>query len=693
MSTTIENKAHSVKIDGMTCINCAINLENSVIKSGIQNVHVNFASKELIFEEEKDIPFSTIQKAIKNAGYSIASENKKHPLLMKFISAFSFAVALYFILVMILMVFMPVHIPPIIDLVLAGISLIIGFYKFGKGAFYSLKAGSANMYVLILLGATTAFVFSIYLMIFKTGAHLYFEATAVLIALVIIGDIIEEKAIQKTVAAISNLAQNKVSQAKKIVNNTVVLSSINSLKIGDLIQGNLGDEVHTDAILTEGNALIDESLITGESIPIHKNIGDTLLGGSQIIEGNIAYEVTKSANLSTKAKINKMVQDASSQKANVQKLADKIAGIFVPTIIALSIAVFFLNFYALQIGFEASILRSIAVLVISCPCAMGLATPISIMVGLDKMSAEGILIKSPNVFENFAAVKQIIFDKTGTLTTGKFTTSNFSTFNFDKSKAKQIIKSIEQKSSHPIAKSIVANWSEIQEFSFTKINEEQGKGMTAEDKEGNLYLLGSASFTNQDGNKADLFLLQNNVLIAQLNIDDELKENAKETIDYFKASQVNSIVLSGDKAKKCATMQNTLATNVIGELKPQDKLKKIEEFNHLNTAMVGDGINDAPSLAKVNVGISFANASNMAMQSADVILMQNNMNVLQKAHKIALLTYKTIQQNLFWAFAYNLIAIPLAAFGIINPMLAAFFMIFSDLIVVGNAFLLKGKKI
>lgn len=683
------NKTNALKIDGMTCINCAINLENSVKKAGLENVHVNFANKELIYEEVEQISLPVIEKAIKNAGYSLANENKKNPFLLKFITGFSFSVAIYFILIM----FIPIHVPPLIDLVLAGISLTIGFYKFGKGAFYSLKAGSANMYVLILLGATTAFIFSIYLMIFKTGAHLYFETTAVLIALVIIGDIIEDKAIQKTVAAISNLAQNKVSQAKKIVDNNIVLSSINSLKTNDLIQGSLGDEIYTDSIITEGNALVDESLITGESLPITKSIGDSLIGGSQIIEGNIIYQVTKSANLSTKAKINKMVQDASSKKANVQKLADKIAAIFVPTIIFLSILVFLLNFYALQVGFEAAILRSIAVLVISCPCAMGLATPISIMVGLDKMSSEGILVKTPNVFENFAAVKQIIFDKTGTLTTGEFTTSNFIAFNIDEYKAKQIIKSIEQKSSHPIAKSIVKKWEDVTSIELLKINEIQGKGMAAEDGEGNSYLLGSASFTNQNENEADLFLLQNNILIAQLNINDELKENAKETINYFKANNINSIILSGDKAKKCAVMQNTLSTEVIGDLKPEDKLQKIQDYNNLNTAMVGDGVNDAPSLAKVNVGISFANASNMAMQSADVILMQSNMEILQKAHKIALLTYKTIQQNLFWAFSYNLIAIPLAAFGIINPMLAAFFMIFSDLVVVGNAFLLKGKKI
>jgi len=689
MATNTAHKTHSLKIDGMTCINCAINLEKSVKKTGLENVHVNFASKELIYEEDERVKIENIIKAIKNAGYSLANEEKENKLLSKFIAAFSFIVAFYFIVIM----FIPVHVNPIIDLILAGISLTIGYYKFGKGAFYSMKAGSANMYVLILLGATTAFLFSIYLMIFQAGAHLYFEATAVLIALVIIGDIIEDNAIQKTITSISSLAKTKIKQAKKMVDNTIVLTSLNSLKVGDKVQGGLGDEICTDGVVIEGNALVDESIISGESLPINKSKGDTLLGGSQIIDGNIAYEVIKSAHLSTKAKIDKMVQDASSQKANVQKLADKIAAIFVPLIIGISILSFFINFYVFQVDLENAVLRSIAVLVISCPCAMGLATPIAVMVGLGKMSQEGILVKTPDVFENFAAVKQIIFDKTGTLTTGNFITSNFTTFNFDEIEAKQIIKTMEQRSSHPIAKSIVNEWTDIEEFNLIDIKEEKGKGFYAKDNQGNSYTFGSPSFTLQNEANADLFLLKNKKLIAQFNLSDELKSDAKTTIDYFKNKHIESIVLSGDKNKKCSETAQILNTTVIGELKPEDKLQKIESFDSKNTAMVGDGINDAPSLAKVNVGISFADASNMAMQSADVILMKNDMYMLQKAHRIAELTYKTIKQNLFWAFAYNIVVIPLAIAGLINPMFAAFIMIFSDLIVVGNAFLLKAKKI
>ncbi|MFT4969198.1 MAG: Cu+-exporting ATPase [Chitinophagales bacterium] len=690
MSTKPTIATESFKIEGMTCINCALNLERSVKKAGIDQVHVNFASKELLFERPENVNDELISKAIQDAGFSIAKDNKITKWFEKVLLAYSFIIAIYFMLIM----FLPFHVHPILDAVLAGVSLLIGFYKFGKGAFFSIKSGSANMYVLILLGGTTAFFFSLYLMLFKAGQHLYFETTAVLVALVLIGDILEDNAVKKTVSSISNLAKNKVSLAKKIVNSTIEMVSTNSLKVGDLVQGNLGDEIHTDAKVIEGTALIDEALITGESIPISKNVGDLLLGGSSIVDGNISYEVSKNAHLSTKAKIDSLVQKASGQKASVQKLADKISAIFVPLVLVITLVSFLVNYFALGVGLEDAVLRSIAILVISCPCAMGLATPISVIVGLGKMSKEGILVKNPDAFENLANLNQIIFDKTGTLSTGKFGVKELSVHGIAKEEAQGIIKTMERKSSHPIAKSLVTFYADVEDsLELNTIEEVKGEGMIAQSVSGDSYILGSASFTKQNKSVGDLFLLKNDVLVAHVRIEDELKENVKSTLDYFKNSNVKNLVLSGDKKEKCDALSEKLQTEIIGELKPEDKLALISKMEGQNVAMLGDGVNDAPSLAIVNVGISFADASNMAMQTADVILMRDDMNALVKAHKIAKLTYRTIKQNLFWAFAYNLVAIPLAAFGIINPMFAAFFMIFSDLIVVGNAFVLKGRKI
>lgn len=690
MPTNSPIKTESLKIDGMTCINCALNLERTIKKAGVTQVHVNFPSKELLFERPSGMEDKTINDAIRNAGFSLAKTGNQKLWVNKLLIVFSFVVAAYFILIM----FIPIQVSPLFDALLAGISLFIGFYKFGKGAYYSLKSGSANMYVLILLGGTTAFIFSMYLMLYKIGAHLYFETSAVLVALVLIGDILETNAVNKTMGSIAGLAKDKLELAKKIVEGKIQMIGINSLKIGDLVQGNLGDEIHTDSILTNGKALIDESLITGESVPISKSVGDTLLGGSHIIDGNIQYEVLKNAHLSTKAKIDDLVQKASGQKAKAQKLADRISSIFVPMVLLIAGIAFCLNFFALNLTLETAILRSVAILVISCPCAMGLATPIAIIVGLGKMSKEGILVKNPDVFENLASLDQIIFDKTGTLSTGNFEVSQLQTWTIEQEEAIAIIKSLEAKSSHPIAKSLLRYYADYADSeNLTDIKETKGEGMTAISLEGDNYFLGSAKFTKQQSAKGDIFLVKNEQLIAALLIEDELKENIPDTLAYFKQAKVESLVLSGDKKQKCESLSKTLNTKVIGELKPNDKLELIAALGNQKIAMLGDGVNDAPSLAKVNVGISFADATHMAMQTADVILMRDDMNALVKAHKIALLTYQTIKQNLFWAFAYNLVAIPLAAFGIINPMWAAFFMIFSDLIVIGNAFVLKNRKV
>lgn len=690
MSTNTTIPTESLKIDGMTCINCALNLERSVKKAGIEQVHVNFAKKELLFERPQGVNDELINKAIRDAGFSIAKENKDSAILEKAILAYSFIVAIYFMVIM----FLPFKIPPLADAILAGISLLIGFSKFGKGAYYSVKSGSANMYVLILLGAFTAFVFSLYLMLFRTGQHLYFETTAVLIALVLIGDILEANAVKRTVSSISGLAKGKLDLAKKIVNGNMELVSINSLIKNDIVQGDLGDEIYTDAVVLKGQALVDESLITGESIPIQKNEGEQLIGGSQIIDGNIEYKVTKNAHLSTKAKIDNLVQKASGQKANVQKLADKIAGIFVPIVLGITALSFIVNYFVLAVGLEDAVLRSVAILVISCPCAMGLATPIAIIVGLGKMSKEGILVKNPDVFENLANLDEIIFDKTGTLSTGKFIVQELKTWNIDENEAISLIKTLENKSSHPIAKSLSVYYHDAPVHPKLKeIEEIKGQGMIANSLNGDKFQLGNAEFTSQEKQVGDIFLVKNNELIASLFIVDELKENVKKTLDYFKDKEINRLVLSGDRKEKCDRLANDLQAEVIGELKPEDKLSLIDEMENKTIAMLGDGVNDAPSLAKVNVGVSFADATNMAMETADVILMRDDMNALVKAHRIAHLTYRTIKQNLFWAFSYNIIAIPLAAFGIINPMWAAFFMIFSDLIVVGNAFVLKTRKL
>lgn len=686
-------KQKSIKIDGMTCVNCALNIEKAVKKAGIDNAVVNFATRELIIEDFLDLSEKEVEKIIENSGFEVVHEGEepKSTVIKDILFWLVIFIAIYF---MAQMFFPKEWKNPYIDLLLGTPALFIGIWKFGKGALHSVKSGSANMYVLILLGAITAYIFSIYLLL-KGEHHLYFETTAVIIALVMLGDRLEEKAIDKTTSAMSSLAKMQIKKALKWKKSkkTFVEVSLNEIRKGDLVQVNQGDQIPTDGFISEGSGMVDEALLTGESEPVFKKIESQLFSGTTLIDGTFTYTVSKPGHESALARINLLVQKASTEKANIQKLADKISAIFVPTIIAISVIWIFISFYLLNVPMETSIIRSVAILVISCPCAMGLATPMAVMVGIGKLSENGILIKGANTIETFAKTKNIIFDKTGTLTTGKFKIDSFKTFDFEANIAKSIIFALENKSTHPIAKSISKHFQKFNDFKLLEIEEIKGSGMTAKDKNENIYKLGNIKFTKIKNSNFDLILTKNNKIIAALNIKDELKENVKETISYLKEKGLKPIVLSGDNKKKCKILEKEINTSVIGELKPEDKLSRIEKLSKDVSTMVGDGINDAPALSKAHIGISFSKASNVAIESADIVLLNNDFSLLKKAHKIALLTLATIKQNLFWAFAYNFVAIPLAAMGILSPMWAAFFMLFSDFVVVGNAYRLKLRKV
>lgn len=689
------NKAENItiKVEGMTCVNCALSIERSVKKLGVNDVSVNFSTKELHVVGLNNESIDSVKQAVVKAGFEISDENNatKNDNINKVLLYVSLAIATYFMIQMLL----PHNwFNANLDLVLGTIVLSIGWYKFGKGAINSAISGSANMYVLILMGSSLAYLLSIYLMLTQAHAHLYFEAAAVIIALVMLGDKIEEKAINQTTSSLSKLANFTIQKSKKIFNNEVKLVGINEIRIGDIIQINTGDAIPTDGEILEGNGSVDESILTGESTPIFKKIRDKLLGGSTLSDGSFTYKVTKEGHESALSQVSKLVQKASSEKANIQRYADKISAVFVPLIIGISAIWLVVNLLIFNNSFEDSLLRSVTILVVSCPCAMGLATPIAVMVGLGKMSENGILTKKAQAIENFANIKNLLLDKTGTITTGNLQLKDLTTYTENEATVLSLLKSIEIKSSHPIAKSLVAQLAQSQIVELQNIEEIKGEGMKAEDLIGNKYKLGNALFTGQkDLLGFDNYLTKNKALIASFNLTDEIKKNTKSTLLYFKEQGIETVVLSGDNAKKCAQLSDTLNIKTYHSLKPQDKLQKIEEFLNHPTAMVGDGVNDAPALSKVNVGISFSQASNIAVQSADIILLNNDFSLLSKTHKIAVLTVKTIKQNLFWAFAYNIVAIPLAAFGIFSPMMAAFLMLFSDLVVVGNSYLLKLKKV
>jgi len=415
-----------------------------------------------------------------------------------------------------------------------------------------------------------------------------------------------------------------------------------------------------------------------------------------ISDGTIKAQVTAVGDDTVLAGIINMVKQAQGEKPPVQQLADKISAIFVPIVIGIALVTLIINWILLS-EFTPALMRSIAVLVIACPCAMGLATPAAIAVGLGRAAKNGILFRNATSLEMFKNITQVVFDKTGTLTTGKFVVSGFKFLVGEESEFKKIAYSLEKYSNHPIAKSITEDWKIKDEIRWNKIEEIKGLGMKAIDKEENEYWAGSFNvakeFTKEDNH--NIYIVKNNQLIGWIDVKDEIRPEAKSVIDYLHRKNIKTILLSGDRRAKCEALAAQLNIDeVIAEQTPEQKLQKIADLNAATpTAMVGDGINDAPALAKATIGISMSEASQVAVQSAQVVLMSQGLKKLPMALGLGKATYVTIKQNLFWAFAYNIVAIPVAAFGFLTPTFGALVMGLSDVVLAINSVRLFVKKV
>ena len=705
-----DTKKIKIKVEGMSCNNCAAGIKKHLINKGLEGVNVNFSTGEASCNINALKNQNDVENIILKLGYSIKEPNKK---IKRGISK----VERYFLstLIFTLPLFSHMFFPdgnfiknPILQFFLCLPVYIIGVTYFGKSAWLSLKTGIPNMNVLIFIGSSAAFFYSIFgWIIYGTSDemhnYLFFETSATIVTLVLLGNVLEHKSVQKTTTAIGDLSSFKEVIAKSEVNGIIKDVNFDDIKVGDILVVNSGDKIPTDGVIVSGSAYIDESMITGESVPTNKNRDDDVIGGTIISEGNVKIRASKVGNDTLLSQIIELVKNAQNNKPNIQKLGDKVSSIFVPIVLLISLITFLVSFYIFpdttsnlsEDNLIDSILRAISVLVISCPCAMGLATPTAVMVGVGRAAKNGILIKGGDSLEKLANIKSIVFDKTGTLTTGEFTVSNFNAINEDEQKIKNIIYNIEQHSSHPIAKSLCRAFKENSiPLELNNIIEEKGVSISAK-IDNNLYTIGSSNIYLSD-KKNDLFVLKNNRLIATLDISDELKTNTDLVISSLHKTGYTTTLLSGDKKVKCDKLSRKLGIKTtFSEQLPQDKIAKIEEqVNQYPTAMLGDGINDAPALAKATIGISLGNATQIAIQSADVVLLNNeNLEQLLQALQLGKHTLLTIKQNLFWAFSYNLVAIPIAFLGLLNPMWAALFMAFSDVIVVGNSIRLRYKKI
>ena len=703
------------KVEGMDCTTCALNIHKYLEKQGMKNVKVNFATGDVMFDTEAILEEEKISNGIQGLGYKVVnsdahSHGHSHdePGSTKFLSTHlqRFLFCLPFTALLMLHMIPGLHIHWLmnhwVQLALTIPVYIVGMSFFGKSAWKSIRNRMPNMNVLIAVGATAAFVYSLYGSLTEQAEqYMFYETAATIITLVFLGNYLEEASIASTQRALNKLAKSQKVMANMIAfddehKEQIFAVENTQLRVGDLILIKSGEQVPIDSKILWGDVHVNEAIVTGESAPVHKIAKDKLIGGSIISDGTVKAQVTAVGNDTVLSGIINMVKQAQGERPPVQQLADRISAIFIPVVLGIAVVTLIISWIVLK-DFTPALMRSIAVLVIACPCAMGLATPAAIAVGLGRAAKTGILFRNATSLETFKDIKQVVFDKTGTLTTGKFIVSGFKFMVGEETEFKKVAYSLEKYSNHPIAKSITTEWKTKDEIKWKKIEEVKGLGMKAEDAEGNTWWAASFKIAEKmtDDDTHNVYIIKNDRLMGWIDVKDEIRPEAKSVIDYLHSKKIETILLSGDRLAKCNELASQLGIDtVIAEQTPQQKLNKITELSAIiPTAMVGDGINDAPALAKATIGISMNDASQIAVQSAQVVLMNHGLKNLPTALGLGKHTYITIKQNLFWAFAYNIVAIPVAAFGFLTPTFGALVMGLSDVVLAINSVRLFVKKV
>ena len=698
------------KVEGMSCSTCALTINKYLEKKGLHNIKVSLASGDVSFDAGTDVDPTQLEKGIHDLGYTVvhptaaARPAGKTPL-NKHLRYFLFCLPFTLVLLGHMLGHSAPHwlMNPWIQLGLCLPVFLAGMQFFGRSAVKSLFNGLPNMNVLIAIGATAAFGYSLTGTLMGLGSdYLFYETTASIITIVFFGYYLEDASISATQRSLNSLASTQKTMANMIAfddQHQEILFPVEStqLRSGDLVLIRTGEQVPADCKILWGEAGADEAILTGESLPVDKKARDRLIGGSLLVSGTVKAQVTAAGDESILAGIVRLVKQAQGEKPPVQQLADRISAIFVPVVIGLALLTFAANYWAGH-QLAPALMRSIAVLVIACPCAMGLATPAAIAVGLGRGARNGILIRNARHLEAFRTIRRVIFDKTGTLTTGAFT--------IDKGQAapgtspehlKEIAFSLEKYSNHPIAKAITKEWKQRSTLRWTKVEEVKGRGMRGETKEGVVYWAGSyktaAHLTDDDSH--NVYIVGGDRLLGTIDVTDAIRPEAATVIQRLREQGIDTVLLSGDRLAACRRLADALGIReVLAEQSPEQKLQQVTRLNaEMPAAMVGDGINDAPALARATVGISMSDASQLAMQTADVVLMNQGLKQLPAALSLGRHTYATIKGNLFWAFAYNVVAIPVAALGGLTPAVAALAMGFSDVVLAANSLRLYAKKL
>ena len=716
-----------LNISGMTCVNCSNGIEKITKKmKGLQKSNVSFTSNsgEFIIDNELLDKYKLIKK-IKSLGYEVVEDLKaleiaKEKAYVKLKNVFF--TSLFFTVLMFYFVFFPVNNNTYIMFFLASIVQFYAGSRFYILAYKALSHRNYDMNVLVAIGTSAAYFYSAFVVLFPSlfPEHLrflYFDGAAVIITFVLLGRLLEERSRTRASDFLKKLMDLSPLNASLIETSGEIKTVLaKDLKIDDIVLIKQGEKISADSIIIEGSADIDASMITGESMPVYKTINDEIIAGTINTSGVLKAKVIKTSNDTTLSKIIDLLSMAQSKQMPIARFADKVANIFVPLVILISILTFIVWYYFVGDALSA-ILASISVLIISCPCALGLATPIAIVSSVSKGAQEGILIKNPEVLEIIKDIKYAVFDKTGTLTKGEISVKEI---DLDE-KYLSVLGSIELLSEHPISKAIVSYTKNLDIKLDKKIDDLEiipGYGMSAVFEE-NKFLIGNLNLLEKNeitisNEKRDFFnnvlekgngailISQNNECIGVISLEDKIKEGAIQLISDLKKLNITPVLLTGDNKITASYVATKLGIEHIhSEVKPDEKFEVIKNLQKEAKVMfVGDGVNDSPSISQANIGITLNSGSDITKDAGDIILMNNDISSVLKSINLSFKTMTTIKQNLFWAFFYNSLGIPLAAgvlypvFGImLSPMYAGIAMSFSSLCVVLNSLRLKMYKL
>lgn len=705
-------------VSGMTCAGCAARLEKSLnAVPGVSLATVNFALESARVEASDGINADTITFATEQAGFEahFADTGRSEDKTVLYLCIASALLTLPLLAEMLLMPFgVPFHLSPWIQLALATpVQFVIG-WRFYNGAWASLRGGVGNMDVLVALGTTTAFLYSTYLTVtLGDGARgaLYFEGAAVVITLVLLGKYLEARAKRRATSALQALLAMRPARARLLTPEGEKDVPITRVAVGDLIRVRPGEALPVDGEITEGMADIDESMLTGESMPVTATAGATVIAGSTNLTGLLTVRATQIGKDTRLAKIADLVRAAQAKKAPVQKLVDRISAVFVPVIVA--IAVFtFLGWMVFGPGFEPAIVAAVSVLVIACPCALGLAAPAAIAAGLGAAARNGILVGDVTSLERAGRIDTVVFDKTGTLTAGRPTVRHFEwTRGKEDAFALAAAIAVQSQNDHPLAKAF-QDLTPDANRPVLKVNDLRsvtGKGVAAT-VDGKPVLIGKPALLESEGIAlpetlcawgaeedvgTHVWLAVDGVCVARVDIVDRIRDKAVAAVAALHASGRSVTLLSGDTRRESERVAGLVGIDaVIAEVSPEDKAAEIAEMRKQGrfVAMVGDGINDAPALAAADLGIAMGGGSDVAVNSAGITLLRDDPRLAPAALEISERTLAKIRQNLFWAFAYNTVGIPLAALGYLSPAFAGAAMAMSSVCVVTNALLLRGWR-